>query len=345
MVIYMTQYKKIVRFMINRHDGASQYDKHIDRALSEQSNDYLYEINDIHDYKSLPRFLGLIFFWVRAQYTLFFGHLDIAIISPWMMLIYPKNVSIISIAHHYDPSVFTGLRKIYIKLSHLLFISQRSKVDIVVSCSKYWSEYYKQKGFQNTKTILNGFDVNSMDQSIVNLDNNLVLKRFNLTRKNYIHLGSYGPAKGQRIAIKSFKNSNISMVATSSANPPLDSTLKDLQFINATFEEYNILLKNAKAVICMSEFEEGWCRVLHEAAIHGTPILGSGLGGMNELLQVGGFMPSTVKTLSDDLDIAVKKENLSRDVVESYRSFTLERFHEAWHYCVSDLLNKNVKKL
>ena len=103
--------------MINRHDGAAQYDLQIDNALSEQSNDFLYIVQDIKDYKSLPRFLALIIFWLRAQYTLFFARIDIAIVSPGMMLIYPKDVSIICIAHHYDPSFFKGMRKIYIKLS------------------------------------------------------------------------------------------------------------------------------------------------------------------------------------------------------------------------------------
>ena len=89
----------------------------------------------------------------------------------------------------------------------------------------------------------------------------------------------------------------------------------------------------------MSEFKEGWCRVLHEAAIHGTPILGSGLGGMKELLEIGSFMSSTVNTLSDDFDIIIKEGSLSDDKVNSYRAFTLERFHEAWRRCVSELLH------
>jgi glycosyltransferase involved in cell wall biosynthesis len=336
----MTQYKKIVRFMINRNDGASQYDIHIDKALSEQPNNYSYIVKDINDYKSLPRALGLIFFWIRAQYIMFFSKIDIAIISPWMMLIYPKNISIISISHHYDPSVFNGIRKLYIKLSHWLFISQRSKVKVVVSCSKYWSQYYKKKGFQNTKTIFNGFDINSMDQSLVNLDNDLVLKRFNLTSKNYLHLGSYGPAKGQRTVIKCFRNSSLPMVATNSGKPSLDSNLKDIKFINASFEEYNVLLKNAKAVICMSEFKEGWCRVLHEAAIHRTLILGSGLGGMSELLDIGGFKTSSIKTLNEDFEdlIALPVQNNKFDL---YRTFTLEKFCLSWRHCINKILDLN----
>ena len=81
-------------------------------------------------------------------------------------------------------------------------------MNLVVSCSKYWSEYYRKKGFQYTETILNGFDIDLMKKSVSNLDANLILKRFDLVSKNYIHLGSYGPAKGQKIAKFKIQSTN-----------------------------------------------------------------------------------------------------------------------------------------
>ena len=100
----MKQYK-VVRFMINRNDGASEYDVQIDNALKDHLDIFSYVVEDIKDYKSLPRVLALIVFSTRAQYILFFEKVDVAISSPWMLLIYPKKVSIICISHHYDPSV------------------------------------------------------------------------------------------------------------------------------------------------------------------------------------------------------------------------------------------------
>ena len=329
--------------MINRNDGASQYDIHIDKALSNQSSEFIYIVKDIKDFQLFPRILALIFFWIRAQYILFFKRVDIAIVSPWMMLIYPRYISIISIAHHYDPSVFKGIRKIYIKLSHWLFILQRSKVDVVVSCSKYWSHYYKSKGFKKTNTIFNGFDIDTMDQCLNNRNINSILKQHNLSTKNYIHLGSYGLAKGQKTVLKCLKDYKLPMLVTSPNINLFDDSFKEIKLINATYEEYNILLKNAKAVICMSEFEEGWCRVLHEAAIHGTIILGSGKGGMKELLEIGGLKPSTIDTLADDFNERIKEICLSKDKVELYRSYTLEKFYEAWRYCLEELLEYKEK--
>lgn len=325
--------------MLNRHDGATQYDLQIDVALRLKFKDFSYKVLDINDYKSLPRPIAFIIFWFRAQYLLFFGNIDVAIGSPWIMLIYPKKLSIICISHHYDPSVFRGIKLFYIKFSHWLFIYQKSRIDLVVSCSKYWSHYYKEKGFKKTLTIYNGFDIKFMDNSLLVMDNKSVLNKFNLTSKNYLHLGSYGHAKGQKIALMGLKEFNFTMVATCSYNIKFIKNLEGVQFINANFQEYNILLKNAKTVICMSEFKEGWCRVLHEAAIHGTPIIGSGLGGMGELLDIGKYMPSTINSLKNDLNERTKERSISNEKLKFYRAFTLERFNKSWQNCIYDFLD------
>jgi hypothetical protein len=89
----------------------------------------------------------------------------------------------------------------------------------------------------------------------------------------------------------------------------------------------------------------GRCRVLHEAAIHGTPALGPGLGGMNELLEIGNFKLSTVYTLGDYLTFRTKDRCLSRDKVRLYRVFTLERFCKEWYFCVADLAELQEKNV
>ena len=129
------------------------------------------------------------------------------------------------------------------------------------------------------------------------------------------------------------------MIATSASKEVMIEDLQDIIFIKANFDEYNILLKNAKATICMSEFKEGWCRVLHEAAIHGTPIIGSGLGGMKELLEIGNFTSSTGDKLRDDFNNRTKEESLPKIKKSLYRTFTLEKFYEAWRFCVLELLD------
>lgn len=335
----MKPYKKIVRFSINRNSGGADYDAHIDEALNKRIRDLSYEAIEVKNSELLPRLLAIILFWFRAQYILFFGKIDIAIISPAMMLIIPKKVSIISIAHHYDPSVFSGIKRVYIKIYHWFFIKQKKRVNTVVSCSKYWSNFYREKGFKKTITIHNGFDIQSMDRSIDSLNNNSILKKYNLERNEYLHLGKFAVGKGQKKVFKSLRDFGLPMIATSPVKMSTFNKPNEVRLINAGYDEYNILLKNAKAVVCMSELKEGWCRVLHEAAIHGTLILGSGAAGMKELLEIGGFKSSTIDSLRNDLISIMQEKSLSLDKVKLYRSFNLEKFNIAWQRCVNELLN------
>ena len=335
----MNPCKKIVRFTINRNSGAANYDLDIDRALNNKNSIFSYVVINVHKFKLLPRPIALILFWLKAQYPLFFGNINIAIISPAMMLIIPKQLSIISIAHHYDPTVFRGLKRLYVKLYHWFFLFQRNKVNLVVSCSEYWSNFYREKGFKNAITIHNGFDIESMDRSLNQNNCDLVLKKYKLDKYKYLHLGKYAIGKGQSSVLKSLKKFGLTMIATGSSKTLSSEKLNELRLINANYDDYNIILKHAKAVICMSEFKEGWCRVLHEAAIHGTPILGSGLGGMGELLNIGNLKSSTIETLGNDLNSIVNEKQLSNDKVRLYRLFNLEKFNQNWLNCVNDLLN------
>ena len=88
----------------------------------------------------------------------------------------------------------------------------------------------------------------------------------------------------------------------------------------------------------MSDFKEGWCRVLHEAAMHGTPILGSGLGGMKELMEIGGYFHSTSDTIKDDLKIYLQDTPVKNNITQKYRKFTLKRFNKNWLYHINVLL-------
>ena len=57
----------------------------------------------------------------------------------------------------------------------------------------------------------------------------------------------------------------------------------------------------------MSKFLEGWNRTAHEAMLCRTPVIGSGTGGMRELL-LGGqqIICEDIKTLPEIVDYAIK---------------------------------------
>ena len=59
------------------------------------------------------------------------------------------------------------------------------------------------------------------------------------------------------------------------------------EYARQSFGDYLKLLKASWVVLTMSKFKEGWCRTAHEAMLLKTPVIGSGTGGMRELLENG----------------------------------------------------------
>lgn len=78
----------------------------------------------------------------------------------------------------------------------------------------------------------------------------------------------------------------------------------DCIYLNLNHREYVTLLAVSNLVITMSKFLEGWNRTAHEAILVGTPVVGSGQGGMLELLEKSN---QKVVTNFSDLDEIVSK--------------------------------------
>lgn len=95
------------------------------------------------------------------------------------------------------------------------------------------------------------------------------------------------------------------------------------------FEEYRLLLAASDIVITMSLFKEGWNRVAHEAVLCGTPVIGSGKGGMEELLVMSG---QTICTSFEDLPHHVNRLLKNRSIPDSHSlmKFDLRYFKKCW---------------
>ena len=96
----------------------------------------------------------------------------------------------------------------------------------------------------------------------------------------------------------------------------------------------------------MSKFQEGWCRVAHEAMLCKTPVIGSGIAGMRELLKNGkqlicnnrNLLKDKVKNLLKDKK---KREDLGEKGYKYAKEFTSEKFKKDWSDLVKNLLNEN----
>jgi glycosyltransferase involved in cell wall biosynthesis len=92
----------------------------------------------------------------------------------------------------------------------------------------------------------------------------------------------------------------------------------------------------------MSRFREGWCRTAHEAMLLGRPVVGSGTGGMGELLRGGHqvICPSHTQ-LRSHVEALLANPRLAGELGRQgqlfARRFDLKRFRSEWIELLSSL--------
>lgn len=111
------------------------------------------------------------------------------------------------------------------------------------------------------------------------------------------------------------------------------------------YKEYLRLLKASSIVIVMSKFKEGWCRTAHEAMLLKTPVIGSGKGGMKELLEGGKqIICENFDSLRERVEYLLNypgvREKMGEDGYNFAKDFTLERFKRDWLELLSKILMK-----
>jgi glycosyltransferase involved in cell wall biosynthesis len=105
--------------------------------------------------------------------------------------------------------------------------------------------------------------------------------------------------------------------------------------ISLEYRDYLRLLKSSTLALAMSQLTEGWSRNAHEAMLCGTPVLGSGKGGMSELLEGGRqLICDDPKALRATVNALVPNEErrieLGRAAYDFASQFTYERFRTQW---------------
>ena len=332
----------VVRFRIGGNaSGASFYENMIEKAITDNNTLFVKFGTFKPEKKSwhLFRIVTYLAFWFHAHAKLWFSDISVAIVSPGCMLFLPKKTKVICIIHHYDPTPFRGLRQLYAKLAYCLVKHQKERIDCVITGAKVWKRFFERQGFKKVLIIQSAFYVDEMLRVVKDGGGKKLLKQHNLATDRYIYLGTFNPSKGQNLTAQEISDLGYTLVAT---NPRANTKVScgQVKVISASFAEYNHLLKNARLAIAMSTFKEGWCRVLHEAAIHGTPILGSGLGGMRELLKLSMTRPSSFKSLRGDVIERLSQPKLSDEIIKNFTGFTSEKFKKEWLKVISDYVDE-----
>ena len=98
------------------------------------------------------------------------------------------------------------------------------------------------------------------------------------------------------------------------------------------YDEYCLLLHVSDVVLTLSKFKEGWNATAHEAMLAGTPVIGSGLGGMAELLEGGQqIICKELGALPESVAYAVAHaSSLGTKGRQWAMQFTMGRFQQAW---------------
>jgi glycosyltransferase involved in cell wall biosynthesis len=236
---------------------------------------------------------------------------------------YEKSTKNIAILHQFHKGLtFDGY---YIPF----FFYNLRNLDAVVTVSQYWRSWFLQKGCKNVHVIYNPFN---LDEFVFNEDEIVAFKRkLNLIdRDPIIYIGAIGKGKGVEKTYRVLEDLNATLVCSGNI-----SKNDRIPCLHLDRREYLYLLKSSQIAIQMSELNEGWCRVLHEAMLCQVPVVGSGRGGMTELLSGGGqIICRDFKNLKRHVIRLLENRNLRKDMgargFNFAKKFSYERFKKDW---------------
>jgi glycosyltransferase involved in cell wall biosynthesis len=232
-----------------------------------------------------------------------------------------KNIAMI---FHIDHSLRPAFLKPLSGMEEKLFYRHLKKADAIVTISRYWQDHFQERGYSNVYLIYNAFEMNSF-----HFDEGEVLsfkKRFKLGDKPILYLGNCQRIKGVVEAYEQLKDLEVQIVT--SGRKEVDLPILNL---NLEYRDYLLLLKSSSVVLTMSKFKEGWNRTAHEAMLCKTPVIGSGLGGMKELLDGGRqIVCNDFSDLKERVSYALDHPELGEAGLEYARRFTVKRFNDEW---------------
>ncbi|HCC60241.1 MAG: hypothetical protein A2402_03720 [Candidatus Staskawiczbacteria bacterium RIFOXYC1_FULL_37_43] len=245
-----------------------------------------------------------------------------------------KNIVMI---HHIDVSGLPFLsRPCFYILTKILYRNLK-KADAVIIRSEIWRRYFKDKGYKNVYKIYGGFDLAKFE--ILEQDVEDFKKQNGLEGKPIIYIGNCQKAKGVVQTYDVLKDLDAYLVTTGQKDVEIPALHFDLNY-----GDYLKLLKASSVVVTMSKFKEGWCRTAHEAMLLKTPVIGSGTGGMQELLEGGKqIICKDFNGLKEEVKILLENpEEMAKMGERGYnfvKDFTSERFDQEWVNTIKKIIN------
>lgn len=242
----------------------------------------------------------------------------------------------VAIIHHIDYSTTRPLFKAIDFMIERLIYYGLKKMDAIITVSEYWRNYFLKKGYKNVFVVYNGFDVDSFKSTPEEAEE--FKKSYNLAGKPVIYLGNCQKGKGVIEAYEALKDLDVHLIT--SGVPFIKIPARNLEL---SYPDYLKLLKSSSICITMTKFKEGWCRTAHEAMLSRVPVIGSGFGGMRELLEGGKqIICSDFGKLREKVEYLLKHHEtrlkMGQDGYDFAKSFTLEKFASDWKLLIKKFL-------
>lgn len=313
---------KVIRLSTSKKGyGGIIYEKMVDDVLKEQF-DYQVESAAFTLRGKMRLLEAPLYLWRQRRFAKKSGALLIRSFQSALFNYKHKGLTII---YHIDSSGSPFLPKLFQDIAELIFKLVIKKSEHIVVIADYWKRYFENRGYSNVHLVYCGYELEQYDCSSEEMDQFRV--RYGLEGKKIIYIGNPQVKKGAAIAYEALKNSGYTLVTSGVRDQVLDCLHLDLGF-----KDYLCLLKASEVVVLMSQFAEGWNRIAHEAMLMGTPVIGTGYGGMGEVLEGGGQevcrVPAELKSLV--AKVLMDREAYVKRGFEYSRQFGMERFRADW---------------
>ncbi len=321
---------------LTTHTGGAQYMAMLFEVINQYFNvqiEYIYSKAPLPN-RSVSKFFKIIVMALKARKNYPDG--DIFFLDRKSMLFFKKypNKKYIGLTHHVSTEEFHNIFKKY--FYHLSLRVGLKKPDIVVAVSQHYKNLFIQFGAKDVRVIYNAFD----DINLSNLDIKGFKEKHDLHhRAPLVYIGNNRANKGVAEVYDQLKNSNFTLITSGPRN---ETNIPVLHF-NLSYDDYLTLLASCQVVVTMSKTPEGWCRTAHEAMLVKTPVIGSGIAGMRELLEGGNqIICEDIQTLNALLSKLLSDDEERRRIGETgyifAKKFSKQRFKDAWISLLNELL-------
>lgn len=304
--------------------GGNIYEGLIDNLIN-------HDVDVFYSLRFIPkkfRYIFVPFFYILNFIKSHFNSASVVILPMEALSFLSKKKKNIVIVHHVDHSYSSFLSAINQIFTFKLLMLNKSRIHKIVVVSNFWKDYLVGLGFDNVEIIYNSVD--SSIQEVEKTSNSTFVK----PGKINIYIGNYHIKKGTLDLINFLKKNDKFVLHTSGY--PGEDIPNVINHSRLQYCDYLRLLKEVDVCITFSKFREGWCRTAHESLILGTCVIGSGFGGMGELLfNSKQLIVNHIDDLSFHLDNLIKSPvEIDMEYVLSFSHF---RFSDSWNKLLESL--------